>query len=687
MNKPKPTNKVNPATQSNKVNAPQASPNKNVATSSETSAMPAKWWRQGNTLLGLGAILLLTVLVYWRALGNDFINWDDPNYVYESELVTSLSPSNIVRMFTEYAISNYHPLAILSLAIDYAWSGLNPFGYHLSNVILHLINVVLSFLFARRLALDYWANKAQTLDNNAPNAAATDGLNEKRSNLIGLVIAGFFALHPLHVESVAWISERKDMLYVLFMLPAFIAYMNYRKTGSKAQYAATFVLFLLSLLSKPSAVVFPMLLLCIDYLHYRQWHINWIVEKIPFFVLSLLFGYLTVNAQVDTAIGEFAQYTILQRICFASYGFVTYLIKLVFPINQSLLYPYPILSSGLPIQFMLAPFLAIGIVATTLWSVRFSRVLAFGILFYFFNIALVLQFMSVGEAIMSERYTYLSYTGILFVIAMLYDYLIQKDSSYKIAMGGILAVALLAFAYKSYDRLAVWKNSDLIWTNVIDQYPNRIPTAHNNRGHYRRQHGKMQEALQDLSMAIQLHPKYHLAYVNRGNTYFSLNKNDEALADYNKANEIKPDYAESYGNRGSVYFQKQQYDLAMADYNKAIELKKYYPDAYLNRAVTYSVLNKHDLAKADYDQYMTMVDDNAKAWHWRGLACRHLKMIPQSISDFDRAIQLDPKNGEFYLNRSYSHKDLGNNSAAKADALKAQSLGQKIDPAYLHSLQ
>lgn len=684
MNKPNPSGKANIA-QGNKNQVPPPPPPKktNQTNNTATIAMPSQWWRQRNTLLWLGAIILLTALVYFRCLGNDFINWDDPNYVYESDVINSLSPANIWRLFSEYHISNYHPLAMLSLAIDYVFTGLEPFGYHLSNYLLHLLNIVLVFVFTRQLVGDYWTNTQTTSQNQAdlPNTFA------QRSSIVGLIVAALFALHPLHVESVAWISERKDMLYTLFMLPAFVTYMNYRKTGSMFQYAATLVLFLLSLLSKPSAVVFPMLLLCIDYLHHRNWSMQWIIEKIPFFVLSLLFGFLTINAQVDTAIGEFAQYTIIQRICFASYGFVMYIIKLFFPINQSLLYPYPILSDGLPAMFMLAPLLAIGIVSATVFSARFTRVLAFGILFYFFNIALVLQFMSVGEAIMSERYTYMSYMGLFFILAMLYDYLSQKSSSNATLLGGILILASLVFAYKTYDRLAVWKNSDLVWTNVIDQYPNRIPTAHNNRGHYYRQNGKYTEALQDLSMAIQLHPKYHLAYVNRGNTYFSLNKNDEALADYNKATELKSDYAESYGNRGSVYFQKQQYDLAMADYNKAIELKKYYPDAFLNRAVTYSVLGKHDLAKADYDQYMTMVTDNAKAWHWRGLAKRHLKMIPQSLADFDRAIQLDPKNGEFYLNRSYSHKDLGNISTAKTDAQKAQSLGFKVDAAYMQSLQ
>ncbi|MCC7222675.1 MAG: tetratricopeptide repeat protein [Chitinophagales bacterium] len=668
MSKPKPTQNKNTSAQGNRpLAAPQA-----PATDKATAPVSDKWWRQPKTLMCLGLILALTALAFARALGNDFINWDDPDYVYESEFITSLSAESLRRMFTESIVSNYHPLSILSLAIDYTFSGLKPFGYHLSNYILHLINVVLVFVFTRRVALDYWQSDANM---------ATDTTHHNwqwRSSVVGLIVAVLFAIHPLHVESVAWVSERKDMLYTLFMLPAFIAYMNYRKTNSKAQYVAALFFYLLSLLSKPSAVVFPILLLCLDYLHRRAWSMAWLIEKIPFFALSFLFGIITINVQVDTAIGEFAQYSIPQRICFASYGFVMYIIKLFFPTNQSVLYPYPILTNGLPPMFMIAPLLALGIVAATVWSSRSTRIVAFGLLFYFFNIALVLQFMSVGEAIMSERYTYMSYFGLFFILAMLYDYISQKNGAMQPVLLGILGLVSLSFAYKTHDRLAVWKNSEILWTNVIDQYPNRIPTAHNNRGHYRRQHDRPQEALQDLSMAIQLHPKYHLAFVNRGNTYFSLNKNDEALADYNKAIELKPDYAESYGNRGSVYFQKQQYDLAMADYNKALELKKHYPDAYLNRAVTYSVLGKHELAKADYDAYIATTTDNAKAYYWRGLANRHLKMIPQSLPDFDRAIQLDPKNGEFYLHRSYTHKDLGNTAAAEADVQKAKSLGIKV---------
>lgn len=680
MSKSKPTGKLN-VTPSGKHVAPPPSAKSTVP------AMPKQWWRQTNTVLWIGVVLVLTAIAYARSLGNDFINWDDPDYVYENELITSLSLENLKHIFTEPLISNYHPLSILSLAVDYAFSGIKPFGYHLSNYILHLFNVVLVFAFVRQLVLEYWRTATNAGSNNdeiATDNSIYQNQLQQRSSIVALIVAALFAIHPLHVESVAWVSERKDMLYTLFMLPAFMCYMNYRRTGSTAQYVATLVFFLLSLLSKPSAVVFPMLLLSIDYLHHRTWSAKWITEKAPFFILSLIFGVITIKVQSDTAIGEFAQYSLVQRVCFASYGFTMYIIKLFFPTNQSVLYPYP---TGLPPMFMVAPLFALGIVSATVWSSRFTRIAVFGVLFYFFNVALVLQFMSVGEAIMSERYTYMSYIGLFVILAMAYDYLSQKNSSIRTVLLGIVVVVTLAFAYKTHDRLAVWKNSEALWTNVIDQYPNRIPTAHNNRGHHRRQNGRLQDALQDLSMSIQLHPKYHLAYVNRGNTYFSLGKNDEAMADYNKALELKPDYPESFGNRGSVYFQQQRYDLAMSDYNKAIELKKYYPDAYLNRAVTYSVLNKHDLAKTDYDTYIGMVSDNAKAWHWRGLACRNLKMLPQSLEDFNQAIKLDPKNGEFYLNRSYTHKDLGNIASALADVQKAQNLGQKVDATYLQSLQ
>ena len=634
---------------------------KNLQTTVEITESPINWWKSKTLLLCIGGILALTFGIYFRALSNEFINWDDPHYVYENSMVWGFSAENLKRMWSEFVVANYHPLSVMSLALNYTMGALNPFHYHLTNIVLHLVNSLLVFVFVYRLT-------------------------ERKAD-IALLSSLLFAIHPLHVESVAWVSERKDVLYTVFFLPALILYLKYKEAPSVTRYAFIFIAYLLSLLSKPAAVIFPLVLLCIDYFQGRKIEAQLIIEKIPFFALSLLFGIITIIAQKDSAIGEFEQYPFYWRIMFPTYGFVMYIIKLFFPVNQSLLYPYPQVTTGLPAMYPISVLLTAGIVALAVWSLKYTRIVAFGLLFYFFNLVLVLQFLSVGEAIISERYTYMAYVGLFILIGYGYRYLTAHNAALKPLLIGLLGIACLAFSYKSYDRVGQWKNSETIWTDMIKQYPNRSPSAYNNRGHYLRSKNKNQEALADLNIAIQLHPKYHLAYVNRGNTYFSMAKNDDALNDYNKAIELKNDYPEAFGNRGSVYFQKGQYDLAMQDYNKALELKKDYPDAYLNRAVTYSVLQKHDLALNDYNSYIATTTDNPKAYNWRGLSKQNLKQLDKAIPDFDRAIALDGKNPEFYINRSKTHAEMGNKMQALDDAQKAKSLGGNIDPAYWQSLQ
>ncbi len=664
MSKPKNTNKHQPdskRTSADAVSKKTVSAGHNTSIAAQASAeQPAIWWKNKTVLLCLAGILALTFGLYFKSLSNDFINWDDPHYVYENSNIWGLGAENMKYIWTEFVVANYHPLSVMSLAFNYVMGGLNPYGYHLTNVLLHLINCLLVFVFVYRLS--------------------------DRKTDIALLSSLLFAVHPLHVESVAWVAERKDLLYTVFLLPALILYLKYRQSPSALLYACILFSYLLSLLSKPAAVIFPLLLLCIDYFQHRKIDAKVIIEKIPFFALSLLFGIITILAQKDSAIGEFEQYPFYWRLMFPAYGFVMYIIKLFFPVNQSLLYPYPQVATGLPATYPLCLLLTAGIVALAVWSAKYTRVVVFSLLFYFFNLVLVLQFLSVGEAIMSERYTYMAYVGLFILIGYGYRHLAANNPSLKPVLVALLGVSCLAFSYKTYNRLDQWKNSETIWTDMIQQYPNRSPSAYNNRGHYLRSKNKLKEALADLDIAIQLHPKYHLAFVNRGNTYFSLGKNDEALADYNKAIELKNDYPEAYGNRGSVYFQRGQYDLAMQDYNKALELKKDYPDAYLNRAVTYSVLQKHDLAVQDYNSYIATNKDNPKAYHWRGLGEQNLKQLDKAIPDFDRAIALDGKNPEFYINRSKAHAELGNKMQALADAQKAQSLGGKVDAAYLQSL-
>ena len=345
-----------------------------------------------NQYLVYGIIIVLfiiSMIAFYPIVKNDFIStWDDSVYIINNQLLHDLSWQGIINIFSygdefQKLINNYHPLTIFSLAFNYKISGLSPASYHLTNMILHGFNAVLAFLFVYLLC---------------------------RRRIWPALISGlFFAIHPMHVESVAWISERKDVLYAFFFLAGLIAYLKYLENEKVWKLGIALFLFIFSCLSKAMAVPFPLILLLIDYLMRRRFSWKLIIEKIPFFIIALIIGFMSVHLQSMSAINKFETFTLYQRTMHASYGFIAYILKFFNPSDLSAFYPYPAITTTglLPISFRIAPYICIIVAGLLIWvSTRkgeIPRVIVFGILFYFFTIILVLQFLSVGKAIMADR--------------------------------------------------------------------------------------------------------------------------------------------------------------------------------------------------------------------------------------------------------------------------------------------
>lgn len=646
--------KQKPAATTAAGNTTTQTPKKNKTANSQGIWQAYKnWWL-------LAAVLLFSTMVLWRTLDGDFVNWDDDIYVTENPLLENLS-SNLKTYFTQPIASNYHPLTILSLAIDYQLVGMNPWWYHVVNLVFHLLNTLLVYLFIKQLS--------------------------RGKENVSLIVAVLFAIHPMHLESVAWISERKDVLFTFFFLLSSLSYMRYTHTGKVQHLAGSLGLFLLSCLSKPAAVTLAPTLVIIDWYMGRKFNQKAILDKIPYFIIALIFGIVTFIIQRDTAVSDFAAYTMFQRIMFASYGMVIYIIKLFVPYNLAVLHPYPNVPEGLTTFYYIAPLLVAALIAAVIWSVQKTKVVAFGFLYYLINVALVLQFMSVGMAIISERYTYVPYIGLFFILAMGFDYLRRQRPQLALPLTAIMVGYIVVMSVVTYNRTALWKNSDTLWTDVIKKYPNKAPVAHNNRGTYYRAEKQMQKALEDFNLAIQLLTDYQLAYVNRGNVYFSLNENEKALADYNKGLEIKKDDAKAFCNRAAVYFQLGQYEKAIEDGTNALKYKPIYPDAWMNRGVTYAVLGKHPEAIKDFTDYVAHQKDNPKIFNWRGISHVALKQYQQAIDDFNTAIKMKPDEGEFYYQRALAYNEMGNAALALPDVKKAKSLGYKVDEAFLQKLE
>jgi protein O-mannosyl-transferase len=632
-----------------------------------------------NYLLWLAAILLLTIIAFTPALKNGFTNWDDNRYIAENPLITNLSFANIKNIFSiNHPVAlNYHPITILSFAIDYHLSDYSPARYHTTNLIIHLLNTALVFWFIFLLS----GKKIE----------------------VASIVALFFGIHPMHVESVAWISERKDVLYVFFFLSSIICYFKYRSAQSGKEillYMLTLTLFLLSILSKAMAVVLPLVFLLIDYYEGRKFEKKSILEKIPFFILSLIFGIIATRIQSQGgAIIE--NYNLFQRFEFAAYGMLNYIYHLFIPTNLSCFYPYPdVKNAPMPVIFHISIILVLGLFTSILWKFRNNKTLVFGFLFFVVTIALVLQFISVGKVIMADRYSYLAYIGLLFPIGMGYYRLqLQTDEKYQLLKKLSIPIILLFAAIcllLTYQRTKIWKNSDTLWTDAIQKYPNS--DAYHSRASYlvnknaidigqkNSIKNEYDRALADFNNSIKLNPNNADVFTGRANIYSLKDEFNLALSDYTKSIELDNKNANTYFNRAGAYNLMKQYDKAIEDYNAALLLNPNLISAKENRSRIYSTIGKYNNAIIDLNELIQLTPNNADYYFYRSFAFVKTNNYTAALADNTISLQLNPNNAIAYLSRSYIYRYLGELNNALNDALKAQNMGYPVDTNYIQEL-
>ncbi len=543
-------------------------------------------WR---ILLVLGAIVLISCIIYLPVLHNEFLFWDDDYYIRDNPLIYSF---NLKEIFSHNVMGNYHPFTILTLATEYHLFGLNPAGYHAFNLSLHLLNVILVF-YAVFLLCDKTA--------------------------VALVASLLFGIHPIHVESVAWAAELKDLLYTFFFLAAYISYQKYIRAPKNIFYFAALFLFLLSLLSKAMAASLPVILILTDYYKERKITTKTIFEKVPFFILAIILGIVAVAAQKSEEILQDVTYfTFPQRIVFACYGFITYLSKFLIPLHLSAYYPYPAKNgTGIPLKYYGYVLLLIALVAYCIYSIRSTKKIFFGIGFFAITVFLVLQLLPIGDAVMADRYSYVPTIGLCYLSGEGLYFLWNKNLKWLAIL--ILGAFTIFFSMTTYARSLVWKNNMSLWEDTVQKFQT-IPLAYYNRGLSFMNENKLNEALQDYNKAIELKPGYNEAYVNRGNIERGNGKYEEALNDYNKAIEVRPDFAIAYFNRGILYMNQQKNDEALSDFTKAIELKPTYYKAYSNRGVIYNNAKRYEDAIREYSKAIEIKPDYFEAYYNRGMA-------------------------------------------------------------------
>lgn len=649
--------------------------------------------------LYVAGALLATFIVYFHSIFNDFVlNWDDGGYIVLNPVVQALNWENIRIIFTTFDKGNYHPLTTLFYAVEYFFVGDRPMLYHINNLIIHLVNVYLVFVLVWRL---------------------------RQNILTAFIVSLFFGIHPMHVESVAWISERKDVMYTMFFLLSMLSFLSYQQKGGKRlrSYMLALLLFFLALMSKSAAVVLPVVLLLVDFYIKRRLSYKLIVEKLPFFAFSLLFGILAFLSQDEAgAIQDLTPlFTMTERVMLASYALISYIGKMFVPISLSAMYPYPDRIAGaLPAAFYIAPFIAMLLFGVVIWSLKKGRAVFFGFMFFLVTIALVLQLIPVGGALMAERYTYVPYIGLFFIIGVFVETLKKYSKDlYKIALA-VIFIGALIFSYLSYQRVKVWEDGETLFTDVIRKNPN-LPFAYNNRGfYYYRFLEDYDKALADFNKCIAIDKNYYRAYSNRGVLLYNINRFEEALSDFDRALALRPDNTDALRGRANTYSSLKMYEKAIPDYDAYLALKPGEAQIILWRGTALYQTGRHEKALQDFNKTIALEPDNDEAYYWRGLVYYHsgamqraLKelniaislndekdevyswrglvyynkgMLPEAIADFDKALELNPHDAAALVNRSLAYDSLGKYKQAFEDLKAAGDMGFPISKDYFMRL-
>ena len=586
--------------------------------------------KRDNSLLPWVVVMAgITAICLWPMLHNEFVNWDDEYYVINNPL---LRGPDLKGIFSQQVLGNYHPLTILSYAFNYSISKLDPFSYLLVNYLLHIANTVLVFYFIWNIS-----------GNN---------------KFIAAFVALIFGIHPMHVESVAWVAERKDVLYTLFFLLSLLQYWKYLLTNKKKHFWICFILFVLSLLSKPAAIVLPLVLLLLDYWKGRPITLKTVTEKIPFLLLSLLFGIITVKIQSPSAMAGLTVFSVTDRLFFACYVLMTYFFRFFVPYPLSAFHPFP-LSNNIGWPILISPLFVVALL-TALWFLRKNKVVVFGLLFYVVNLLLVLQIISIGLTIVSERYTYVPYIGLAFMFATLASRI--KIIPQK-ALVGIASICIVVFGIITFQRTQVWRNSGRLWTNALKTYP-RAPYARTNRANYL---SKLALRPDQKSVADSI---YKVAFEDCA----------IALAE-------RPNHAPAFEYRGLMYLDRQQFKEALADANELIRLKPNNRIGYDIRATCYYKFNDPAKALADYKKCVEIKPDDHRSYNNMGsIYMNSYQKYNEAISEFNKAISIQPV-GYYYLNRSICYFRMKDITKAREDAIKAGQLGASVTDSYKASLQ
>ena len=639
-------------------------------------------------------IILLAVIViaaFARITSFDFVNIDDSRLIHDNPLVVN-STIPYSESF-DYLLFNphYKPMVMLSWKAQYNLWGGDSFHFHLMNWLLHLANTLLVFFIAKSIFQRFIEDKKLLLFS-------------------AFALAVFFSINPLRIESVAWATERKDVLFSFFFLGSWLLYINFIKRSQYYLLISASLLYLMSGLSKSMGLTLIAVVVLTDIWYNRGFSKRIILEKLPFLavflVLIYLYGFIdleslfqsnnaslaAVNRGSDgidqenhiTSVESIQQLPfILQWFFTTSVRFVLWIVHSLIPVKLSVIYPHDKVFAFIGKSIFLFP---IVIAAVYYWAWRKRKthlpVLA-GLLFWMVTLSPALALSSSGQAVfLSDRYTYIPSIGLFFLVVYFLNKLKFGSTKFNLAYAALFILYFLG----TIINVGHWKNSETLFKQALKVYP-ESGLAHLNLGRYYRQNNQPEDALKIYSQGITRAPGYYKLYSNRGKIFFDSGSYDIALEDYNKCLNLKPDYEVALANRGAVYGMKKQWDKSLKDLTKAIEIDPTYVNALKNRGYIYHQLNEYQKNIEDYRKYLELVPNDADVINTIGLCYFKMRDFDNAIREYNKSIQINPQAGIFYLNRSLAYNAIGNKQKALEDAQKAIQQGVNVNQNYLRRLQ
>ena len=572
-------------------------------------------------------LALLALAAYRGVRGNDFINYDDLAYVTENRHVQGgLSGKGLIWAFTASHASNWHPLTWISLMADRELFGMNAGGYHWTNVILHLAGGLLLFLALTRMTGQLWCS--------------------------GLV-AGLFLVHPLHVESVAWVAERKDVLSGLFWMLGMWGYARYVEHPGFIRYGWVLLFFVLGLMSKPMVVTFPFVLLLLDYWPLgrmgggRRAVARLVYEKIPLFLLSAAGCVVTFLVQQRAgAVAPLESLPLAKRLGNAVISYSEYLVKTVWPADLAVFYPY----HGPPPEWRLPLSLAILTALSLLAVVSFRRrpYLPVGWFWYLGTLVPVIGIVQVGMQAMADRYTYLPLIGIFMMIAWGGADILHARRAGGLIGGVISAVVLVGLAVATQIQVGYWKDSLTLFTHAL-RVTDKNYQAHNNVGRVLAGMKKYEEAAGHYREAIRSNPYYLPAYNNLGLAQMEQGRLEEARGSFTEALKINPGDGNVHLNRGELFSRMDRLDEAIGDYRAA--MKKTPDDPMLHNSLGVTLTRRGRLTEAlhEYREAIRLAPEHAGAHNNLAMLLLGQGQVDEAIAHFREAIHYQPE----YANAHY----------------------------------